>query len=111
MSVIRGSLAKPKVFVQNARMVFIKTTKAKKNVYNVHWEKRTSMPKPRAVIATTVNLAAARADAKHAPLVFTKIPQANTNAATCASHRAKYPTPKARGVNCHLGVFAKQENI
>jgi hypothetical protein len=38
-------LATPKVYVQNARMVFIKTTKVKQHASNAHWGKSTSMVK------------------------------------------------------------------
>jgi hypothetical protein len=47
-----GHLAKPKVIVKTARVVFIKTTYVKQNALNVHWENRTSMSKQHAVVVT-----------------------------------------------------------
>ena len=73
-------LEEPKVFVQNARMVFIKTKKAKLNAANAHWENRTSMPKQHAVIVTLVRLAAAKVFVQLARMVFIETAYLNQNA-------------------------------
>jgi hypothetical protein len=106
-----ADLAKPKVFVQHARMVLIKRTKAKQNAASATVEKRTSIPKQHAVVVTLVHLVAGMAFARHARLVFIKIPKVNRNAMTFVPRLEKYPTMKARGVNCHRGVLAKWANI
>ena len=67
-------LAAAKVIAKIARMVFIKTTKAKQNASNAHWVNRTSIPKQYAVVVTLVRLVAGMAFAKHARLDFIKIP-------------------------------------
>ena len=73
-------LEEPKVFVQNARMVFIKTKKAKLIAANAHWENRTSMPKQHAVIVTLVRLAAAKVFVQLARMVFIETAYLNQNA-------------------------------
>ena len=72
-------LAKPKVFVRNARMVFIKTTKGERNVSNATLENCTSVPKQRAVLVASVDLAAAKVFVQHARLVFIKTTKVKTN--------------------------------
>jgi hypothetical protein len=110
--VISGSLVKPKVFVQLAQMDFIKSPKVKAGVFNVGWGNRTSMPKQRALVVTLVRLViTATVIAKHARLDSIKIPKVKRNAVTLVPRLEKYPTMKARGVNCHRGVPAKQANI
>ena len=104
-------LAKPWVFVRNARMVFIKSTKVKKNVLNVRWGKCTAMLKPSAVVVTLVGLAALMVFVQNARLVFIKIPKGKRSALTLVPRLEKNPTTKARGVNCHRGVPAKWANI
>jgi hypothetical protein len=104
-------LAKRKVFVQHARMVFIKRTKAKQTVSNAQWENCTSMPKQHVVVVTLVRLVAGMAFVRHARLGSIKIPKVNRNAMTFVPRLEKYPTMKARGVNCHRGVLAKWANI
>ena len=68
-------LAKPRVFVWNARWVFTKITKVEQNASNAHWENCTSMPKQHAVVVALVRLAAGMVFAKHARLDFIKIPK------------------------------------
>ena len=68
MLVMLEHLAKPKVSVQHARLASIKTTKAKMNASNAHWESRTSTPKQHAVVVALVRLAATKVFAKHARL-------------------------------------------
>jgi hypothetical protein len=99
-------LAAAKAFVPLALLVFIKSTKAKHTASNVHWENRTSMSKQHAVIVTRVNLVVAMAFVQHARLGSFKIPKVKNTAATLVPHRAKNPTTKAPGVNCHRGVPA-----
>ena len=111
MLVMPGNSENPKVSVTTARLDFIKTTKVKTNALGAQWEKRTSMPKPLAVIATKDNLESARALVKHAPPGFIKIPKAKTHATPIVFRQTKYPTTKAPGVNCHRGVLAKWANI
>ena len=65
-------LAKPRAFVQHARLDFIKTTKVKMNAANARWENCTSMPKQHAVIVTLEHLAKPRVSVQHARLVFIK---------------------------------------
>ena len=104
-------LAKPKVFVQHARLVFFKTTKAKMNASNAHWEKHTSTPKQDAVDVTLERLAAGTVFAKRVRLGSIKIPKAKKNAVAFVPRLEKCPTMRARGVNCHHGVPAKWGNI
>ena len=104
-------LANPRVFVQNARMVFIKTAKAKQNVLTVHWVNCTSMPKQHAVVVALVHLVAGMAFAKHVRLDSIKIPKVKRSAVIFVPRLEKYPTKRVPGVNCHRGVPAKQENI
>ena len=111
MIVMPDDLAKPKEFVRPARLVFIKTTKVKQNASNAHWENRTSMPKQPAVVVPLVRLVAGMVFAKIARLGSTKIPNVKRNAVTRVPHREKYPTMKARAVNCHRGVPAKSAII
>jgi len=106
-----ADLAKQKVFVQHVRMVFIKRTKAKQNAASATLENRTSMPKQHAVVVTLVHLVAGMAFVRHARLGSIKIPKVNKNAATFVPRPEKYPTIKARGVNCPRGVLAKWANI
>ena len=73
-------LAKPKEFVRNARMDFIKTRNEEQNVLSVHWENHTSMPKQHAVIVTLVCLVAGMALAKVARLGSIKIPKGKQSA-------------------------------
>ena len=73
-------LAKPKVFVRNARMDFIKTTKEEQNVLDVHWENRTLMRKQHAVVVTLVHLVAGMDFAKIARLGSIKIPKVKQSA-------------------------------
>jgi len=103
-------LAKPKVFVRNARMVFTKTTNRKQNAWNATLEKHTSITKQHAVIVTLVRLAATKVFAKHARLGSIKIPKVKRSAVTLVPRLEKYPTIKARGVNCRPGVPAKWAN-
>ena len=113
-NVIRAMLAhmaKPKVFVQHARMVFIKRTKAKQTVSNAQWENCTSMPKQHAVVVTLVRLVAGMAFAKIARLGSIKIPKVEQNAVSVVPRLAKYPTKNEPGANCHRGVPAKWANI
>jgi len=109
--VMPAHLAKRKVFVQHVQLDFIKTTKVKKNVSNATVENHTSMPKQPAVIVTKVNLAVTMALVQHVRLASFKIPKVKRNAVTLVPRLEKYPTMKARGVNCHRGVPAKQANI
>ena len=104
-------LAKPKVPVQNARMVFIKMSKAKTNALNAHWENRTLMPKQHAMVVALVRLAAAKAFARNAQLDFTKIPKEKLSAVEPATQQKKYPTKMVPAVNCHHGAHAKKPNI
>ena len=106
-----ADLAKPKVFVQYARMVFIKRTKAKQNAASATLEKRTSIPRQHAVIVTLVHLATSKAIAKIARLDSIKTPKAKQNAVKGVSPLEKYPTTNAPDVNCHRGVPAKWVNI
>jgi hypothetical protein len=103
-------LAKRKVCVQHARVVFIKTTKVKQTASNAHWVNRTSIPKQCAVVVTLVRLAAVTVIVQHARLDSTKIPKVKRNAVTFASRQKKYPTKKAPAVNCHHGARAKKRN-
>ena len=103
-------LAKPKVSVQNARMVFIKMSKAKTNASNAHWENCTLTPKQHAVVVALVCLAAGMAFAKHAQLDSTKIPKEKQSAVKPATRQKKYPTTREPGVNCHRGALAKETN-
>ena len=105
------NLAKPRVSVQNARKVFIKTTKVKKNASDATVANRSSMLKPPVVIVTKVNLAVTMALVQHAQLVIFKIPKVKRSAEIRVSPLEKYPTTKAPGVNCHRGVPAKWVNI
>ena len=104
-------LAKPKVFVQLARRVFIKTAKVKKHASNATVVNRTSIPKAPALGATLVHLAAAKAFARNAQLDSIKIPKAKQSAAKPATRQKKYPTKTVPGVNCPRGVLAKWGNI
>ena len=104
-------LAKPKVFDQHARLVFFKTTKAKRNASNAHWEKHTSTPKQHAVVVTLERLAAGTVFAKRVRLGSIKIPKVKKNAVAFVPRLEKCPTMRARGVNCHHGVPAKWGNI
>jgi len=65
-------LAKPRVFVQHARLDFIKMTKVKMNAANARWENCTLMPKQHAVIVMLEHLAKPRVSVQHARLVFIK---------------------------------------
>jgi len=69
------------------------------------------MPKQHAVVVTLVRLVAGMAFAKHARLGSIKIPKVKRSAVTLVPRPEKYPTMKARGVNCHRGVPANQVNI
>ena len=111
MIVMLEHLVKRKVFVRNARMDFIKTTKRKQNAWNATLEKHTSIPKQHAVVVTLVRLVAGMAFAMHARLVSIKIPKVKRSAVALVPRLEKYPTIKARGVNCHRGVLAKWANI
>ena len=111
MIVMLEHLAKRKVFVQNARMDFIKTTKEEQNVLNVHWENCTSMPKQHAVVVTLVRLVAGMAFATVARLGSIKIPNVKQSAVFPVTWQKKYPTKRVPGVNCHRGVPAKWANI
>jgi hypothetical protein len=91
-------------------MVFIKTTKAKMNASNAHWEKHTSTPKQHAVVVALVRLAAGMAFAKHARLGSIKIPKEKQNAVKLAPRQKKYPTKRVPGVNSHRGALAKEMN-
>jgi hypothetical protein len=104
-------LAAVTVIVQLARMVFIKTTKAKQNASNAHWVNRTLIPKQYAVVVTLVRLVAGMAFAKHARLDFIKIPMVKQGAVIPVTCQKKYPTKKVLGANCHRGVPAKWANI
>ena len=104
-------LAKPKVSVQSARKVFIRTTKVKITALNATEAKRSLMLKPPVVIVTEVNLAVTMALVQHAQLVIFKIPKVKRSAEIRVSPLEKYPTTKAPGVNCHRGVPAKWANI
>jgi hypothetical protein len=111
MIVMLEHLAKPKVSVQHARLASIKTTKAKMNASNAHWESRTSTPKQHAVVVALVRLAATKASAKSARLDCIKIPKEKQSAVKPAIRQKKYPTKKVPVVNCHRGVPVKQRNI
>ena len=111
MIVMLEHLVKRKVFVRNARMDFIKTTKRKQNAWNATLEKHTSIPKQHAVVVTLVRLVAGMAFVKHAQLVIFKIPKVKQSAEKNVSPLEKYPTTKAPDVNCHRGVPAKWANI
>ena len=104
-------LAEPKVFVQNARKVSIKTPKVQQNVLNVRWESCTSIPKQRAVVVTLVRLAKPKVFVQNARRVSTKTPKAKQSAVTPATRQKKHPTLTVPGVNCHRGVPAKWANI
>ena len=105
-------LAKRKVFVQHARMVFIKATKAKQNALNAHWENHTSMPKQCVVLATKVHLVVAVVIVRSAHLGLTKTAKEKQHAILVLhAHPEKYPTTNVPGVNCHHGVPAKWANI
>jgi hypothetical protein len=106
-----ADLAKQKVFVQHARMVFIKRTKAKQNAASATLANHTLMPKQHAVVVTLVRLVAEMALAKIARLGSTKIPKVKRNAVAFVPRPEKYPTMKVQGVNCHPGVLAKWANI
>ena len=110
MLVMLEHLVKPKVSVQHARLASIKTTKAKMNASNAHWENRMSMPKQHAVVVALVRLAAAKESAKHARLDSIKIPKEKQSAVKTATRQKKYPTLTVPGVNCHRGVPAKWGN-
>ena len=73
-------LDKPWVFVRNARLAFIKSTKVKSNALHAKWGNRTSMPKQPAAIATLVGLAAAKEIVQPARLAFIKSTKAKQNA-------------------------------
>ena len=109
--VMLAHLAKPKVSVQSARKVFIRTTKVKKNASDATVANRSSMLKPPVVIVTKVNLVVTMELVQHAQQVIFKIPKVKRSAEIRVSSLEKYPTTKARGVNCHLGVPAKWANI
>ena len=79
-------LAKPKVFVQHARMDSIKIPKVKRNASNAHWVNRTSVLKQYAVVVTLVRLAAVTVIVQLARLDSIKIPKVKRNAVTFASH-------------------------
>ena len=110
-NVIRVDLVAAMVFAQHVQLDFIKTTKVKKNVSNATVENHTSMPKQPAVIVTKVNLAVTMALVQHVRLASFKIPKVKRNAVTLVPRLEKYPTMRARGVNCHRGVPAKWANI
>jgi hypothetical protein len=57
------------------------------------------------------HLAKPRVFVRHAPLGFIKIPKVKQSAVTLVPRPEKYPTMKARGVNCRPGVPANQVNI
>ena len=103
--------AKPRVSVQNAQKVFIKTTKVKITASNATEAKRSLMLKPPVVIVTKVNMAVTMALVQHARLDFIKIPKVKRSADIRVSPLEKYPTTKAPVVNCHRGVPAKWANI
>jgi hypothetical protein len=105
-------LAKPTVCVRPARLVCIKTTKAKQNASNATLGNRTSMKKQPVVIATKVHLAVAPVIVRAAHLGLTKTPKEKQRAILLLlAHPEKYPTTNVPGVNCRHGVPAKQENI
>ena len=112
MIVMLEHLATPKVFVQPARMVFIKKTKATQNASNANLENRTSMKKQPAVIATKVHLVVAVVIVRSAHLGLTKTAKEKQHAILVLhAHPEKYPTTNVPGVNCHHGVPAKWANI
>jgi len=105
-------LAKRKVFVQHARMVFIKATKAKQNALNAHWENHTSMTKQCVVLATKVHLVVAVVIVRSTHLDLTKTAKEQQHAILLFhAHLKKYPMTNAPDVNCHRGVPAKWANI
>ena len=110
MIVMLEHLAKPKVSVQHARLASIKTTKAKMNASNAHWESRTLTPKQHAVVVALVRLAATKASAKSARLDSIKIPKEEQSAVKPATRQKKCPTKRVPGVNCHRGALAKETN-
>jgi hypothetical protein len=61
--------------------------------------------------AILVHLVVGKAFAKIARLGSIKIPKVKRSAVTFVLRLEKYPTIKARGVNCHRGVPANQVNI
>ena len=79
-SAMLAHLAKRKVCVQYARMVFIKTTKGEQNVSNATLENCTSIPKQLAVLVALVDLAAAKVFVQLARMVFIKTTKAKQNA-------------------------------
>jgi hypothetical protein len=109
MIVMPDDLAKPKEFVRPARLVFIKTTKAKENASNATLENCTSMKKQPVVIATKVHLVVAVVIVRAAHLGFTKTAKEQRSASS--AHPKKYPTTNVPDANCRPGVPAKWANI
>ena len=81
------------------------------NVNNVNWVKQRLKVLLNVILAMLEHLAKPKVFVQHAQLGFIKIPKVKKNAVALVPRPEKYPTMKARGVNCHRGVPAKWVNI
>jgi len=101
-------LAKPRVFVQNARLDFIKTREVKSNVFNVNWENSTSIPEQHAMVVTLVRMAVQQVCVRPVRLASTKTAKKEQHAVLLLLvHPEKYPTTNVLDVNYHHGERAK----
>ena len=79
---------------------------------NVNWAKQPlKVVQLNVIRAMLAHLAKRKVFVQHAQLVIFKIPKVKRSAVTLVPRQEKYPTIKARGVNCHRGVPAKWANI
>jgi len=86
-------------------------TKTQLNVNHANWVKQQGLKvQLHAILAMLEHLVSPKAVVQHARLGFIKIPKVKRSAVTLVPRLEKYPTIKARGVNCRPGVPAKWAN-
>ena len=74
---------------------------------NVNWAKQPLKVQLNVILAMLDHLAKPKVFVQHARLGSFKIPKVKNTAVTLVPRRAKNPTTKAPGVNCHRGGLAK----